>query len=44
MAQCTDGRSPEPDTGPGGDHRQQYWRQTGAGDGAAAVAGAVRAT
>ncbi|MCS3375490.1 hypothetical protein NYI51_19515, partial [Xanthomonas translucens pv. translucens] len=28
------------DPGPGGDHRQQYWRQAGAGDGAAAVAGA----
>ncbi len=31
---------PWPDPGTGGGHRQQ-WRQAGAGDGAAAVAGAV---
>ncbi len=33
--------APEPDPGPSGGHRQQYWRQPGAGDGTAAVAGAV---
>ncbi|XKZ05305.1 TAL effector repeat-containing protein (plasmid) [Xanthomonas campestris pv. campestris] len=32
---------PEPDPGAGGGHRQQYWWQAGAGDGAAAVTGAV---
>nr|WP_258522323.1 hypothetical protein [Xanthomonas oryzae] len=32
---------PWPDPGPSGGHRQPRWRQAGAGDGAAAVAGAV---